>query len=550
MIKKFIGCLAFSSMAIIGLGLPVFAETSGSASVNYSVNESLSIALGAEAINFSTVNSDLMTNNMAVTGFTNSPAGYTISFNVNDHTELKHTNTNVNAGVSTLSEVTTAASFPLNKWGYAVSLATISSEITNETTFNPVTTDPTNIFLTSTNGEAMHIFTTGVKVDSSLPAGSYTNELLFTIVGNVLEEPTPPGTQGGSINEPGGSNAGHVYPANSLERAYEIAYVNAGKPMYIEDSSAAIGWRPMTDTDDVTGKQVRFAIQDISLMFEEGDYTKNVCDWATNNTNAQVVDLRDGTSYLIGKLADSRCWLLDNLALDTTNSSVQANLSSTNTNASDEAIANYINGGNTGAHDGWTTVAVAPFASTASVYDQPRINATYKGTIPQGLDPLAATVLENGWKVGVYYNYCAATAGTFCYTQGGGVDRDPNSAIDAEYDICPAGWRLPTGGAISTTGTTAGGGEFQALLTAITGETSYAVRSDPNYTLFRTAFRIPLPGWNVSAQAQGSRGRFWSSTYFDRLYRMVDMDRTTITVQLSTNSDVGVSVRCIAKKSN
>ena len=75
MIKKFIGCLAFSAMAIIGLGLPVFAETSGSASVNYSVNESLSIVLGAESINFSMVNSDLMTNNMTVTGFTNSPAG-------------------------------------------------------------------------------------------------------------------------------------------------------------------------------------------------------------------------------------------------------------------------------------------------------------------------------------------------------------------------------------------------------------------------------------------------------------------------------------------
>ncbi len=152
MIKKFIGCFAFSAMTIIGLGLPVYAETSGSASVNYSINESLSIILGAGAINFSMVNSDLMTNNMTVTGFTNSPAGYTISFNVNDHTELKHTNTNVNAGVSTLSEATTAASFPLNKWGYTVNLATASSEITNETTFNPVTTDPTNIFLTSIHG--------------------------------------------------------------------------------------------------------------------------------------------------------------------------------------------------------------------------------------------------------------------------------------------------------------------------------------------------------------------------------------------------------------
>ena len=46
------------------------------------------------------------------------------------------------------------------------------------------------------------------------------------------------------------------------------------------------------------------------------------------------------------------------------------------------------------------------------------------------------------WRYGVYYNFCAASAGSYCY--GDGLTQgDPSG--NATEDICPKGWRLLTG---------------------------------------------------------------------------------------------------------
>ena len=57
-------------------------------------------------------------------------------------------------------------------------------------------------------------------------------------------------------------------------------------------------------------------------------------------------------------------------------------------------------------------------------------------------------------KIGVYYNYCAASAGTVCAV---------SNTINASVDVCPKGWRMPTGGP---------GGEYESL---------YASYSNNNY---------------------------------------------------------------------
>ena len=57
-------------------------------------------------------------------------------------------------------------------------------------------------------------------------------------------------------------------------------------------------------------------------------------------------------------------------------------------------------------------------------------------------------------KVGVYYNYCAASAGSYCYDESKGTG-------NASYDLCPAGWRMPTSGS---------SGEYKALYTAYSSD--------------------------------------------------------------------------------
>ena len=237
-----------------------------------------------------------------------------------------------------------------------------------------------------------------------------------------------------------------------------------------------------------------------------------------------VYDKRDEKHYLVKKLADGNCWLLDNLRLDPT--AVDLATLQGNTNASDQTLDYFINGGRD-AGDKYPTAGLANWTSGYS-YSQPLTNAASKDT----------TVTSSGsgsGKVGVYYNYCAATTGSYCY----GNDTSAGTSVgDAGEDICPAGWRMPTGGA--NTVTTDGKGEYQALYTAYSS----------NVTNFKTALSTPLSGYfdYGSAIFQGSRGSFWSSTKCgDTTMFYLRVDSSSVYPQTNNSRYSGYSVRCLLK---
>ena len=82
----------------------------------------------------------------------------------------------------------------------------------------------------------------------------------------------------------------------------------------------------------------------------------------------------------------------------------------------------------------WSST-VASWGST-NTYTEPKINTGSK-TKPTTGDTNIPGVDTTSWKYGVYYNYCAATVGTYCQASGSGTG-------NATKDICPAGWRLAT----------------------------------------------------------------------------------------------------------
>ena len=226
-------------------------------------------------------------------------------------------------------------------------------------------------------------------------------------------------------------------------------------------------------------------------------------------TAKTVTDSRDGKTYRVQKLADNKCWMLDNLALDLVDK--KNNLSAFNTNASDTALG-YLKSG--GGSSPYTNYAVATATST-DYYDRPAIatsgtcNNAYCVDNPSSgnwkWDAVTSATINGKTskaqgQIGVYYNYCAASAGSYCYTSSAGPSSDPDTSTlqDVKEDICPKGWRLPT----STSS-----GEFQALYTAYSS----------NYTNFQTALSTPLSGTFYSGKAyyQGNSGFFWSSTWFD-----------------------------------
>ena len=194
-------------------------------------------------------------------------------------------------------------------------------------------------------------------------------------------------------------------------------------------------------------------------------------------------DNRDEEPYCVSKLADGNLWMLDNLRLG---GSTTIALTPSDTNIASNYTLPASSTGNFYTTNGYTT---------AGVYtgDKNTITTSYG---------------NGSGKIGVYYNYCAVSAGTYCYASGSGTG-------NVEHDICPKGWRMPTGGS---------SGEYQALYAAYSSDA----------TNFRNALSTPLSGYfNYGAtDAQSFRGYFLSSTYYDSgsmYYLYVDPSEVSFT---------------------
>lgn len=216
------------------------------------------------------------------------------------------------------------------------------------------------------------------------------------------------------------------------------------------------------------------------------------------NTGDQVAlrDTRDGSIYTVKKLADGNVWMTDNLRL----------IGTTITNQDSNITA---------------ASFVVPGNNWGDSLDQ-----TDKRTNPYVLD-------SGSGKFGVYYNFAAASAGTITGAQNN---------TDATEDICPKGWRLPTGS------------EVTGLLTA------YDVTADAAGVAIMTSapLNFQLSGsimWrNANAPGlQGDGGYYWTSTAEDGQYRkdIVIEDypdgSSTFVGQGHYSRQSGIPMRCIAK---
>ena len=124
----------------------------------------------------------------------------------------------------------------------------------------------------------------------------------------------------------------------------------------------------------------------------------------SDDGTARIKDARDGTEYLVGKLADDNIWLLDNLSLDLTDSAVQAKMNHTNTNAPDEAIFALFHGGGTG---NLARSAVAEWQSdNFGSYTEPLTSTAFINTTLGDITPSDEYAgMDKDWIVGAYYNF-------------------------------------------------------------------------------------------------------------------------------------------------
>ena len=329
----------------------------------------------------------------------------------------------------------------------------------------------------------------------------------------------------------------------TISRAYEIAYTAAGKGMWERDEG---------DRDNDGDTNEYYQVQDgvyhnYDVRWDMQGMTTNICDSVTVLDDSYIaIDIRDFNKYHIAKLKDGRCWMQDNLALDPTDSSTASTIDNSNTNADSTALFALFNG-NRSQGEQYSTAGVSSTEEAYSLY-LPYIYKTYKDEVlADALD------IEQNWKSGIYYNFCAASAGSACYSSYVAVDK-PDTYIDAENDICPSSWRLPIGGA-----------EDNEI------DTVYSYYTENNsINNIRLALRLPLSGSYGAKMSGGTykatrndinkSGGFWTSTYIaessfnNDTYRWIGADYY-VSIQPSAagfRRDKpyrydGYSIRCIAK---
>ncbi|MBP5648165.1 hypothetical protein J6X04_02660, partial [Candidatus Saccharibacteria bacterium] len=308
-----------------------------------------------------------------------------------------------------------------------------------------------------------------------------------------------------------GARASSSQPAGTYTNTINFYAVVNPAPMSMSDAFAAAnktklnGYYKMQDMDSTI-------CSNIELTGE--------------SSQTQLIDTRDNKVYWVAKLADGNCWMTENLELDPTQSTTAANMNASNTNATNAAISNYLNGGNPDGVNGWTSVAVSDFLDSNAT--KPNLVNSQKDSLYTAYGPF---VINGKARAGIFYNYCAATVGTYCYASNQGYDF-PGTLIDAPYDICPSNWRMPTGSE---------SGEYANLVSQY--DDSDAADPDSfqyNYSVVLSAGISPYYG-------PGGSGWFgWTSTYDGNGNIYVNMAESTYTDTYADDRMNGYSVRCLA----
>ena len=199
---------------------------------------------------------------------------------------------------------------------------------------------------------------------------------------------------------------------------------------------------------------------------------------------AIAIDARDGEEYWIQRLPDGNCWMLDNLRLDPVSTPLM--VLKDNTNASDETLAYLKNGGGSGRYAREAVISEQENNFGSVVYDKPYVAVSKKNEVSE-----VAYGVGSG-KKGVYYNFCAASAGSYCYTSDAGVG-------NATEDICPAGWRLPTG---------TGAEDWWKTVEEIYNYDKETMARDFSLNIVAGTYSFPNNSYNTSSPSQ----LWWAST--------------------------------------
>lgn len=360
--------------------------------------------------------------------YTNNLTGYTLTVAAaDDSRQLKNTiGENVVGTLDSISSAVSASTFQNSasyngKWGYKPSK--INS--TNNDSFLqvPTTTIQTLNETSCANGTPScpnqvdeYSIAIAARSDYTKPYGTYTNTLILNMVTNPINYTV-------HFKDNSGDTVTDI-PADINVSSASAINVQLSNRLPSRTNYTFRSWCDGEVTDGgTTCNGTEYPANSVyPLSQSESTYIELTALWylsMQDMTYSQctekpklAVDNRDGQKYIVKKMADGRCWMLDNLNLGATDISVTLDRSNSNFSSRSVDAATF---------NGWRKTA-----ATAGTYVD---GVMYH---VEGTDPVS----KNAY--GMLYNYYAATGG---YTEGSA------NIVSADYDICPKGWRMPTGGA-------------------------------------------------------------------------------------------------------
>ena len=491
---------------------------------------------------------------------TNNITGYSLQMNTTNGYSTNLTNAGVSpsATIPTLDNAYATASFPSNSWGYTggSDQSEVSGGYDCATKYCPVEayqSDPSsygpNRTLKVTDGPdtaSLTPLTFGAKVDISKPSGTYSTSVTFTAVANSA--PLNCGTNLCNIVYNGNTGTGAMtashtnvqlgdsitlMPSNFYKTGYGFAGwsidPDAGAKLVDGDSTNdPMVYGPMQTTDvnyDLTDHNVDGTVTLYAVWIPSAGSMQSftTCSNLTQTTYSggvitpgsvtALTDSRDSNTYAVARLADGKCWMIENLRL---NSGVTLDATNTHNPA-----------------DGFTQLPASSNswcnASTEECYNTAQFR---NSNTASPANPMTGAN-QNVYGYGNYYSWKSATAGWGTYSVTGG---------SVSGDICPYNWTLPTSG--STTAT------FGTLSRAYGGSGSYQTNMDVNKR-FRTYPNNFLFSGYVNGSSvvnRGSVGFWWSKSANSAPYAYDLGLRSAGYVSPSDDDNkwYGFTVRCVA----
>lgn len=275
----------------------------------------------------------------------------------------------------------------------------------------------------------------------------------------------------------------------------------------------------LADADPITNQVTMYAV----WLPEDTTYTMQTfgatqCTAMASGSVMALKDSRDNNVYTVAKLEDGNCWMTENLRLLPNTIAFD----DTNTNL---PTSNFITAAADPNLDSSNTLCNTDDSSCVDTI------AFNSNTINRQLNPSHNDNVNSNrswYSYGVMYNWYTASAGNGDYSMTSG---------NVVGDICPAGWRLPTGGT---------GGEFATLNSLANGGntiSSAGLVKFPDNFIYSGDYNNTKPG------GHNVYGRFWSATPdgTNNAFRLGVKDGEVTPIKSYGKWDA-FAIRCIVKQ--